>query len=281
MLSPFLFVFDIETIPDEELAVQVFGEDGDTFEDVLEKRRQKYKKDSIEDVFLPPAFHQIICIGCFARLTNPDGTVERHLGAFSPEMGEKGILRAFWKTMGRLVSRARQFSDSLPPEERPVIPSIITYNGKFFDIPAILARTLKYRDAFLEAKIEDKDVARGLSVFLDDGDRWEREKANYTHPYSRYNIDLIEMLGGRSKHTLYAMCSLCNIPVKTEGKGNEVLSYYKNGEFEKIARYCAEDVKATYVLYLNYLLLKADVSHMDRIKEELKAIEKLETKILG
>ena len=43
MLPPFLFVFDIKTIPDEELAIQVFGEDGDTFEDVLEKRRQKYK----------------------------------------------------------------------------------------------------------------------------------------------------------------------------------------------------------------------------------------------
>ena len=281
MLPPFLIVFDIETIPDENLAVQVLGEDGDTFEDVLEKRRQKYKKDSIEDVFLPPAFHQITCIAYLARLTNPDGTVERHLGAFSPQIGEEGILKAFWKTMGRLILKAQQFSDSLPPEERPVIPSIITYNGKLFDIPAILARTLKYRDVFLEAKMEDKNVARGLSVFLDDGDRWEREKANYTHPYSRYNIDLIEMLGGRSKHTLYAMCSLCNIPVKTEGKGNEVLSYYKNGEFEKIARYCAEDVKATYMLYLNYLLLKADVQKMQTIREEMESVKALELKIIA
>ena len=112
-------------------------------------------------------------------------------------------------------------------------------------------------------------------------DKWEKEKANYTNRYSKYNIDLIEMLGCRRKHNLNAMCSLCGIPVKNEGKGNEVLTYYQNGDFEKIAKYCAEDVKATYLLYLNYLLLKEDLREMEAVKKEIEAVKEVKVRIIG
>jgi len=277
MIPPFLIVFDIETIPDEHLAISVLGEMGDTFTDVLEKQRKKYGKEKIEDVFLTPPFHQIISLSVFLRFLKPDGAVKRVWMAISPDLPEEEILKRFWKIMGIMIQRAKVYSKDRPISEYPYI---ITYNGKNFDIPVLIARTLKHEDFIVRQKLEDEAVARGLTVFFDDQDKWERDKANYTYRYSRYNIDLIEILGGH-KYSLYTMCSLCHIPVKTKGKGDEILSYYNNKEFERIARYCAEDIKATYLLYLNHLLLKANIQKMHQIQEETQVVKGLSLKIIG
>ena len=280
MLPPFLITFDIETIPDESLIVQVLGEEADTFEDVLEKRRQKYKKETVEDVFFPPVFHEVVCISYLIRLTNKDGTVSRFFSAFSPALGEQNIISRFWKTLGKLIAICEEYKANLSSDDWSGFTSIITYNGRVFDIPVLIARTLKHKDVILQQKVGDKDVELGLTVFLDDTDRFEKEKASYLSRYSKYHIDLIDLLGGRSKHTLQALCSLCNIPVKNQGKATEVTKFYKAGEFEKIARYCAEDVKATYMLFLHYLLLKAGIKEMEAIQAEMDAVKTLPLKII-
>lgn len=277
MIPPFLIVFDIETIPDEHLALSVLGEMGDTFTDVLERQRQRYGKEKTGDVFLPCPFHQIISLSVFLRFVKSDGAVERAWMAISPGLPEEEIIKRFWKIMGIMIQRAKVYSKDLPTSEYPYI---ITYNGKNFDIPVLVARTLKHKDFIVKQKLEDETVARGLIVFFDDQDKWERDKANYTYRHSKYHIDLIEILGGH-KHSLYTMCSLCHIPVKTKGRGNEILCYYNNKEFERIARYCAEDIKATYLLYLKHLLLKANIQKMHKIQQEIQVIKNLPLEIIN
>ncbi|MDL1973156.1 MAG: hypothetical protein LWW78_07955 [Deltaproteobacteria bacterium] len=277
MIPPFLIAFDIETIPDEKLAISVLGEEGDTLDEVLERQRKRYGKERVEDVFLSPPFHKIISLSMFLRFLRPDNTVERVWMAMTPNLPEEEILKRFWKIIGNIVQKAKVYSKDNPVPEHPYI---ITYNGKNFDIPVLIARTLKHREFIVRQKFENGAVASGLSTFFDDEDRWEREKANYTYRHSRYNIDLLGILGGY-RQSLYTICSLCNIPVKTEGRGNEVVSYYKNREFEKIARYCAEDIKATYLLYLNRLLLKADIQEIKEIQEEIEMTNNLPLKIIG
>lgn len=277
MIPPFLIAFDIETIPDEKLAISVLGKEGDTLDEVLERQRKRYGKERVEDVFLSPPFHKIISLSMFLRFLRPDNTVERVWMAMTPNLPEEEILKRFWKIIGNIVQKAKVYSKDNPVQEHPYI---ITYNGKNFDIPVLIARTLKHREFIVRQKLENGAVASGLSTFFDDEDRWEREKANYTYRHSRYNIDLLGILGGY-RQSLYTICSLCNIPVKTEGRGNEVVSYYKNREFEKIARYCAEDIKATYLLYLNRLLLKADIQEIKEIQEEIEMTNNLPLKIIG
>lgn len=233
MLPPFLITFDIETIPDESLIVQVLGEEADTFEDVLEKRRQKYKKETVEEVFFPPVFHEVVCISYLIRLVNKDGTVSRFFSAISPILGEPEIISRFWKSLGRLIAICEEYKANLSSDDWSGFTSIITYNGRVFDIPVLIARTLKHKDVILQQKVGDKDVELGLTVFLDDTDRFEKEKASYLSRYSKYHIDLIDILGGRSKHTLRALCSLCDIPVKNQGKATEVAKLYKAGNLKK------------------------------------------------
>ncbi len=276
MIPPFIIVFDIETIPDKRLAISVLGKEGDTFNEVLERQRKKYGKEKIEDVFLVPPFHQIISLSILLRFLKSDGAIERIWMAITPNLSEEEILKRFWKIMGVMIERAKVYSKNRPVSEYPYL---ITYNGKNFDMPVLVARTLKHKDFIVRQKLEDRAVARGLTVFFDDEDKWERDKANYTHRYSRYNIDLIEILGSH-KYSLYTMCSLCHILVKTEGEGSEILSYYNNKEFERIARYCAEDIKATYLLYLNHLLLKANIQKMHQIQEEIQVIKNLPLEIV-
>ena len=56
------------------------------------------------------------------------------------------------------------------------------------------------------------------------------------------------------------IASLCGIPCKQSGAGNEVLEMFNNGKLQEICNYCEEDVLVTYMLYLNLQMHKGEVS---------------------
>ncbi len=209
-------VLDIETIPDGEMMDFVMDE----------KERKKYE----EGEFPHPAYHRVVAISVLRAV---NGGVEDFCSCASEDEGS--LLRKFWGI----------FSDSLRvDDDGGEFPVFITVNGKEFDIPVILLRSLKHAHYF------DGNQIGALVHFTDtSADRFDIHHPNYGNPFTRYHIDLARDIFGRRGVSLRKLAYLSGIPVKTEGKGEEVADYFRNGELERIALYCAEDVKVTALVF--------------------------------
>lgn len=133
---------------------------------------------------------------------------------------------------------------------------LIHHNGRGFDLPLILYRAMKHH--------------------MQLPNRLHRHEIRYR--FSRENIDLIDEFsnyGASSWPKLKHVSSLIGIPVKQTGHGNEVLSMYRNGELNKIERYCYEDVVGTYLVWLHYryTIGEMDSKLFSNLKE--RAMQKL------
>ena len=209
-------IFDIETIPDEDMI----------FEIADNKEKEKFENDE----FLPHAYHRIVAL---SYMIVKNGDVDEYISKVSDN--EANILNTFWNT----------FRNSHTKNDKNKItdfPVLITINGKDFDVPVIITRTLKH------IKEIDEKGKFYISVFFDNFDKWEKNYPNYSNRYTLFHIDIpIDIFG--KKISLKKLCHLAGIPVKQEGDGKEVKTYFDDGDFEKIARYCSEDVKATASLF--------------------------------
>ncbi len=233
-------VFDIETVIDEEMFEKVADE----------KEIEKREKGE----FLPNPFHKIVA---FSYILIKQQELKLFESFVSKD--EKKIIQKFWKIFRKAHSFSRNKDGTYSIKNFPVI---ITVNGKDFDMPVIKLRTLKYINTIddgssLDENARDFSIKQFVSIYMDRFDKWEDRYPRYTNRYTLYHIDLASDIFGGNKVSLKNMCYLCEIPVKQEGKGNEVYQLYKDGNFDQIARYCAEDVKATSMLfaYINTHLL--------------------------
>jgi len=130
--------------------------------------------------------------------------------AYYKGLPEPDILSSFWK----IISQVDQ---------------VITFNGKYFDVPFLLLRS-----AVLRVK-----PSKLLSTSKYD---------NKTH------IDLLDQLtfsGLTKKFNLDFYCQSFGIQSSknNEVNGMEVKTLYEAGKIKEIAQYCKEDVRATFELY--------------------------------
>lgn len=181
-------VLDIETIPDTEAMQRIGYEPGEGF----------------------PAWplHALACVSLL--------TVERQGGeglgfrieTFSRvDMGERGIVAE--------VER-----------ELETAQEVITFNGRGFDVPVLLARA-------------------ALT-----GERTPSIARLYARNRPGYHADLLdEVTANRSapRVTLAQLCAAFAIPVKLEAAGDGVAELAAAGGWDRIARYCETDVVATWL----------------------------------
>ncbi|MBI2482642.1 ribonuclease H-like domain-containing protein [Candidatus Uhrbacteria bacterium] len=108
---------------------------------------------------------------------------------------------------------------------------IITFNGRAFDAPWLLLRSL----------VHGIPAARNLMP------------PRYS---TGFHVDLADQLtyyGAVRNFSLDFWCKTLGIPSpKTDISGADVPSIYRAGEYERIARYCIRDVRATRVLFLKW-----------------------------
>ncbi|MDQ7056544.1 MAG: hypothetical protein Q9M89_08900 [Persephonella sp.] len=237
-------VFDIETVPDEEMLFTVRDE----------KEIEKFHNEE----FLKEPFHRIVAV---SLMTIKDKEITQFFSVSSED--ETALLNTFWESF----KKAHTFVNT--KENKKAIrsfPVLISINGKDFDIPVIKARLLKHIN-----NIEDRKF---ISIFLDSFDRYENDYPNYTYRYSSYHIDIPVDFFGR-KMSLKNLCYLSSIPVKQEGDGKDVKNYFKNGDLEKISRYCLEDVKATAKLfaYINDLFSVPELINFPTVEGMIDSIQ--------
>ncbi len=227
------FIFDIETVKDESM-----------FESIADEKEIKIDQDGD---FLPIPFHRVVSVGTMI-VKNRDIICFETVSTEN----EKEALKFFWIK----YKESFDFVQEKDPNDGKVkshisrFPVLISINGKGFDIPTIIVRTLKHIPFFEEG------LRKFVSIHLDRFDTWEKEFPKYSYRYTRFHIDIPEDIFGR-KISLKNLCYLCGIPVKQEGTGKGVSQMFLRRDLKKIGAYCSEDVLATAKLfaYINQHLL--------------------------
>lgn len=226
-------IFDIETIPDTELIRQYLHVKGNDTE-VYEQAKAHYKAKTNSD-FLPVPFHQVVSI-C-AVMSDDFGRFER-------------VNKLEGKDEYEMIKKFLNFLNKHNPK-------LVTYNGRAFDLPVLMIRAMKY-SLTCSAYFETQSNTTGKS-------KWE----NYRQRYSqRFHIDLCDELseyGALRGMNLDMLCSLIGAPGKYDVHGSQVFELHQKNELDKIHEYCESDVLNTYWLYLNYELLKGNITKNDYV----------------
>ena len=242
-----VMVFDCESILDTTLLKQGFKQnfiaynvESEGLSDLeLSKKAMEIHKEMSGSEFLPICYHQVVSIaavfcdefGHFIKVGNFKGVGD------SKEAREKSLIQAFLDYLNKHQ------------------PKLVSFNGRGFDMPMLLLRSMKYCLS-ANAYFEENNPQFNKS-------KWE----NYRQRYSeRFHTDLLESLGnfGSVRNLkLDALSNLIGFPGKYDTSGDQVLELYYQGKQEKIDTYCQSDVLNTYGLYLNYELLKGNLTQED------------------
>lgn len=202
-----IITLDVETVLDEEAAAAC------RYRSAIEPAA-----DSRTAPFAPIPLHRIVCVSLLRN---------RERGRQS--IGEDFALTSFH--LGRMheADILRAVEDKLAEIKGDQVV-MITYNGRSFDAPVLMAR------AMVHGLFDARHIARlaGTSRYDD----------------SRHLdvADLLANFGAAPRATLVQACAPLKIPVKTGAAGVSVAALAAAGDFEAIARYCETDVIATWLL---------------------------------
>ncbi|HEY3358455.1 MAG TPA: 3'-5' exonuclease [Polyangia bacterium] len=200
-----VLVLDIETVPDPELYVPPEMRAGE------------------ERPFPPPYVHRPIVIGVLWL----DAALEFvRLGVVGHHDDEAAMLDDFSQFMEKNK------------------PTLVTWNGRAFDLPVIALRCLRH----------------GVPL------RWFYRVRDYRYRYSEAgHLDLADFLSEHSATrglSLDAAAHLIGLPGKSGGvDGSQVQGLFNAGQIDAIRNYCLSDVAQTAFLYLRYRLVSG---HLDR-----------------
>lgn len=159
--------------------------------------------------------------------------------ALSPDQREKRLL----EDLSRFVGDAHT--------------TLVTYNGRSFDLPVLVMRSLCH--------------AVALPWYY-------REPATRSRYTEGGHLDLCDWLadhGATRAGKLDAIARLIGLPGKTGMDGSQVEGLYKAGQLDAIQRYCLTDVAQTALLFLRFRLLQGKLTpatYRERASELLDAL---------
>ena len=225
-MTPVL-AFDIETVPDcagirrlhnlpEDLP------DAEVAEVAFQKRRAVSNND-----FLPPHLHRVIVISCVLR----HGDEVRVFSIGEPDATEEIAIQRFFEGINKYM------------------PQIVSWNGRNFDLPVLVARGLI------------NGVA--AACFWDTGqDNKDAKWANYINRFHDRHLDLMDVLSlyGARGSPLDELARLSGFPGKLGVGGASVWDSYRRGAIGAIRDYCETDCANTYLLYLRFQLMRCALS---------------------
>ncbi len=222
-MPPSIAAFDIETVPDTEIATRLDNRSGD-FVDVADQMlADRLEQTEGRTDFLKTPYHRIVTISV-AWLNI--GTGRFKLDSLGDDPTDEGnLLEAFFRIL----------------EQRP---TIVSWNGNSFDLPVI-----RYR-----AMLHGIDAG----AYYAESDRYN----NYVNRYHRQHTDLMDVLSGfgaADRVGLDELCRIMGLPGKTVTEGHRVYQHIARGEWEVVETYCELDALNTLMLYLAWLRSRGDL----------------------
>lgn len=224
-----LFIFDIETIPDSESALNLLGND---FKDLKSIRQNlidyHLKITDGKNSFLRQPFHKVVAISFL------EANIVRDFNGC--EYYEINDIRSGGKDTSSEEEIVKGFFQHIKKKT----PRLVSFNGKNFDLPVLKYRAMRY------------DIDAGFLYKM--GDKWN----NYNHKYSLdWHCDLADAFsdfGASSRIKMNEVCACLNLPGKTGIDGSMVQDYFDDNRIAEIRNYCETDVINTFLLYLSYQL---------------------------
>jgi hypothetical protein len=221
-------VFDIETRVDKDLVKRVYDpENCLTLDQAYDTARdQILERSSQQSDFFPIPFHIPIAI---STLQADENYRIRSIRSFGLDrFSEKDLVQNFWETF----EKAR---------------TLVTFNGRTFDLPVLESRALKY----------------GLSLPRYFGAGEGRNTFRGSRYGDAYHIDLCDFLsnfGAYSRNALNLWAKLIGLPGKYSIAGEDVEYLFRQGRQKEVNQYCMTDVLQTYLLLLRVELLRGKLS---------------------
>lgn len=221
-----VWAFDVEWIPDPAAGRSLYQlPQSISDEEVI---REMWKMGGATDEepmpYLKTAICRVVSISALVR-TASGGEIKLHLQSLprDPKVAEQ-------------ISEAHivgTFLDAVGTHQ----PQLVGFNSQSADLKILVQRGL----------------ANGIQAegFCTRPDKpWEG--VDYFARTSDWHIDLLEILGGWGKSTpsLHEMATVCRIPGKLSGDGQQVAPLWLKGELAKIVAYNEFDSLTTYLLWL-------------------------------
>jgi 3'-5' exonuclease len=191
------------------------------------------------------------------RWAAPDPTVASNASAFPPNWAHRVVTIGYaWLDHGYRLKRfdvVASDGETADARERGLLvelatliertrPTLVTYNGRSFDLPVIALRSL----------------CHGVPM------RWYYRERNVRARYSDDgHLDLCDWLadhGATRAGSLDALAHLIGLPGKVGVDGSQVAGLYQAGQLDAIESYCLSDVAQTALLLVRFRLLQGELS---------------------
>ena len=223
-----IFVFDIETIPDIELAKKIYSIDEPDDKLALELILKTHQEKHPNSTFLPHFLHKIVAISIVLQ-SNSNFKIW--------SLGEMNATET--ELLKRFFDGITQFN-----------PTIVSWNGTNYDLPVIQYRALK--NSVPSKKYWDCGKH-------DPGFKWN----NYLNRYHERHCDLMDVLAGfsRANASLQNISIMLGLPGKMGIDGSQVYSMYKENKLQEIRDYCEIDVLNTYLVFLKFELIRHNIDN--------------------
>jgi 3'-5' exonuclease len=220
-------VFDVESVPDQKLIsmVKYRGEDLDGREAVEKFQQELLEASGGSSDFIPVTFQYPVSI-CIAKVQG-DFTLLDIVCLDDPDFRAEEMTRLFWLGVEEVYDGA----------------SLVTFNGRGFDVPLLELMAYRYGHS---AKRHFKDKYAGRS-------RYGNKHIDIQDWLSNYSA--IRMHGG-----LNLLAKVIGKPGKMQTRGDEVYSMFLEGRIRDINNYCMHDVLDTYFVFLRTRVLTGEIT---------------------
>lgn len=242
-----VLAFDIETIPDIEGGRRLYDLDSSLSADDVTKVMFNKQRDKSGNEFLPSHLQRVCAVSVAYRNRLNNEFKVWTLG--EEDSSEKEIIERFFAGIDKLS------------------PTLVTWNGSGFDLPVMQQRGL----------INGVQAPRYWDTGEDDKDfKWN----NYISRYHARHIDLMDVMASynpRANAPLDQMAVLLGFPGKMGMDGSKVCDAFLQGKIKDIRDYCETDALNTYLVYLQWLFVKGQLtatelqSEHDLVKQVLAA----------
>lgn len=242
-----VLAFDIETIPDIEGGRRLYDLGSDLSDEDVTKVMFNKQRDKSGNEFLPCHLQQVCAVSVAYR-----NSVNNEFRVWS--------LGAETSTEAELIERFFAGIDKYTP-------TLVTWNGSGFDLPVMQQRGL----------INGVQAPRYWDTGEDDQQfKWN----NYISRYHARHIDLMDVLASynnRAFAPLDQIAVLLGLPGKMGMDGSKVCDAFLQGKIKEIRDYCETDALNTYLVYLQWLLVKGALTKLELEQEHNLVKEVLST----
>ena len=237
-------VFDIETVPDIDAGIRLYGLDDLPPAQVVKAMQAIRREKTGGSDFLPLYLHRVVAISIGLRTRE-----EFRIWSLGDEKStEQELVQRFFTGIERYD------------------PVLVSWNGTGFDLPVLHYRSLLQNvSARGYWEVGDKDREY----------RWN----NYLNRFHWRHIDLMDVLAAfqmRGRAPLDEIAVMLGFPGKLGMSGGKVWESWLDGGIDDIRNYCETDVLNTFLVYLHFEKMRGLLDEAAFSTEKQRLIEFLE-----